>query len=551
MKKRRITSTAILSLLTIAVIWNACNLDEFDLNNLSDDMVVNQEWATPLVKGELNMEDLLQSFDSSNVINTDENGLLYLVFTDTLFSYTAPDRVELPSQDYFDLLYSVPFPILNFDETITRNIDTLHKVTFESDEQLDSIVTDMFTLTQNIECDIQHDINITITYKDVRKNGQPLVNEINIPSEDVPYSEEITEELTGYTIHTHDTLLDSDTDTSKYFRMSYELTINGTGNDLNTDEEISIQTGIETIDMQTAYGYIGQDTLMLQEGDIPVSLFEDSEIGTVEFAEPEFRFLITNSYGVPIQIELKDAKAYIEGTYDTTDIVFDESSNIFNIKYPQFSENEVGQEEKDTIVINNETSNLSEVLEMNPTHIKFTSEGMANPEGPDGAYNFVTDASQFIVNSELYLPLYLRADGFSLKDTLDLDMNEIIGEENETVKEVITKFKTNNGLPADVDFQVYFLDENFQMIDTLFNENDKPVIESASTNDEGEVTEPTEKTAEMTFSENRIEELKRVKNAVFEGSIKTSDFAEEKKVKFYSHYSFKFGMNIETKAKIE
>ncbi|MFP4524809.1 MAG: hypothetical protein ACLFNL_00335 [Bacteroidales bacterium] len=551
MKKRTITVTVILSLVAYMFIWNACNFDQFDLNNLSDDMEINQEWATPLVKGELNMEDLLQSFDSSRVINTDENGLLYLVFTDTLFSHTAPDRIKLPSQDYFDLLYSVPAPILNFDDTITRTIDTLHQVTFENDEQLDSIITDLLTLKQTVECDIQHDINITLTYKDVKKNGEPLVREINVPADEVPYSEEFTDELNGYTIHTHDTLLDSDTDTTKYFRMKYELTINGTGNDLNTDEEISMQTMIEHIDMQSAYGYIGQDTLMLQEGDIPVSLFEESDIGTVEFAEPEFRFLITNSYGLPIQIELKDAKAYIEGTNDSTDIVFDQSANIFNIKYPQFSENEVGQEKKDTININNETSNLSEVLEMNPTHISFTSKGIANPDGPDGAYNFVTDNSQFIVNSELYLPLYLRADGFSLRDTLELDMNEILSEENETIKEVITKFKTNNGLPANVDFQVYFLDENFQMVDTLFNENDKPVVESAVTNDEGEVTEPTEKTAEMAFNENRIEELNKVKNAVFEGRIKTSDFSEEKKVKFYSHYSFQFNMSIETKVKLE
>ncbi|MFP4447517.1 MAG: hypothetical protein ACLFPH_02195 [Bacteroidales bacterium] len=551
MKRRTITSAVMLSIITFVFIWNACNLDEFDLNNLSDDMEVNPEWTTPLIKGELNMEDLLQAFDSSNVINTDENGLLYLVFTDTLFSHTASDKVKLPDQNYFDLIYSVPFPILNFDDTINRTIDTLHQVTFENEEQLDSIITDMFTLKQYIECDIQHDINITITYKDIMKDGQPLVKEINIPEDDVPYSEEITEELNDYTIHTHDTLLDSDSDTTKYFRMKYELTINGTGNDLNTDEEISIQTNIETIDMQSAYGYIGQDTLMLQEGDIPVSLFEESDIGTVEFAEPEFRFLITNSYGVPTQIELKDAKAYVEGGNDTTDIVFDESANIFNIKYPQFSENEVGLEKRDTIAINNETSNLSEAMEMNPTHIKFTSEGVANPDGPDGEYNFVTDISQFIVNSELYLPLYLRADGFSLRDTLDLDMSEIIDEENETIKEVITKFKTNNGLPASVDFQVYFLDESFQMVDTLFNEDDKPVVESASTNDEGEVTETTEKTAEMNFHENRIEELKRVKNAVFEGRIKTSDFTEEQKVKFYSHYSFKFSMGIETKVKLE
>ncbi|MFO8234468.1 MAG: hypothetical protein R6U04_03545 [Bacteroidales bacterium] len=554
--KRLIIKTAILVSLSFVFLWTGCNVDEFDLNNLSDDTEINQEWATPLIKGELDMEDLLENIDSSSIINTEESGLLYLVFTDTLLSHTAADSVKLPGQEYFDILFSVPGTINSFDDTIEATIDTLHPVTFKNDEQLDSIITDMFSLRQIISSDIQHDINIVITYTDVRKDGEPLVREIYIPAEDAPYYNEEIENLTDYTIQTYDTILESDPDTTKYFRMKYELTINGTGNnDLNENEEISIQNNLEEIDMQSAYGYIGQTDLMAQEGNIPVGIFEGSDdAGTVEFKEPEFKFYITNSYGVPVQIKLKDAKAYRKGSLDSTDITFDNNTSIsFDINYPQFSENEIGEEKKDTINFNNENCNLSEALAENPTHIKFTSEGISNPEGPEGPYNFVTDDSQFRMNSELYLPLHLRADGFSLKDTLELDMSEILGEDNEIIKEVITKFKTQNGLPTDVNFQVYFLDDNYNMIDTLFNADDRPVIESASTNDEGEVTSLTEKIAEMNFHENRIEDLKNVRNAVFEGSLKTSDFNVDttKKVKFYSHYTFKFRMSIETKVKFE
>ena len=531
----------ICGLLVSLLLASSCQLDEFDMNDLSEEKEIGQGWAAPLIKGELSTQDLLETFDSTNAINSEADGLLYLVYKDSLYSRTAKDEVELPNQDYFDLLYKVPYTINNFTGSRTETKDTTHKIVFESDEQLDSIITDRFTLKQHVTSDIEHDIEITITYTDIIKNGEPLVDNINIPASEIPYDEELTEDLTGYTIQTHS----FDTSEHKYFRMHYEVTINGTGNDLNEGEEVSIQTMIEDVDMQSAYGYIGQDTLMLKEGDIPLNLFFDAQEGKIEFAAPELKFLIENSYGLPIQIELKDAKAYTQGNSDSTDIMFEDSANIFDINYPRFSQNEIGETKKDTVKISNNICNLSEALSTNPTHIKFTSRGKSNPNGPE-AYNFVTDNSQFKVFSELYLPLHLRAKGFSLKDTMELDMSDILGEDTEEIKEVITKFKTINGLPADVDFQVYFLDSTYQMVDTLFNPGDRPVIESATTDIEGVVASSTEKTAEMVFNENDINRLKDVRHAIFEAGLSTEDFETENKVKFYSHYTFKFRMNVET-----
>ena len=541
MKKE--ASIYIFSLFLSLLLVTSCQLDKFDLSDLSEEKEIGQGWAAPLIKGELTTQDLLETIDSTGVINSDADGLLYMVYTDSLYSLTANDEVNLPNQDYFDLVYKVPTTINNFSNTKSVSMDTMHRITFESDKQLDSIITDQFTFTQNIASDIQHDIEITITYSDVVNNGEPLEENLSISAADVPYNEELTKNLNGYTIRTYE----PDTSDHKYFRIQYEVTINGTGNNLNEGEEISIQTMIENVDMQSAYGYIGQDTLMMEEANIPIELFGETQEGTVEFANPEFKFLIENSYGLPIQIELKDAKAYREGSTDSTNITFENSANIFDINYPKFSENEIGEIKKDTVNISNSISNLSDALASNPTHIKFTSRGMSNPDGPSGPYNFVTDESQFKVFSELYLPFYLRAKGLSLRDTIDLDMSDIIGEDQEEIKKLTTKFKTINGLPADVDFQVYFLDSTYQMVDTLFNDNDRPVIESASTDSEGKVTDLTEKISEMSFYENEINDLSRVRNAVFEASMKTSDFSADKKVKFYSDYTFKFRMNIETK----
>lgn len=537
-----------LGILAGLVFITSCQLDKFDMSDLSDEKQLGQSWAAPLIKGELNTNDLLGTFDSTGIINEEANGLLYIVYTDSLYSQTADDEVTIPNQDYFDLLYQVSAteatPSFSGSKTIT--FDTTHQVTFENDAQLDSIITDLITLKQHVTTDIEHDIDIAITYKDLVKNGQPLVDNINIATSEVPYDETLTNELNGYTIKTLDSA------GQKYFRMQYEITITGSGNDLSQNEEISIETSVDSINMQIAYGYIGQDTLLSQKADIPMNLFNEAQNGTIEFATPSFKFLIENSYGVPIQVELKNAKAYREGSTDTTELTFSGSANPFDINFPRYSQNEIGETVKDTITISASNSNLEDILAENPTNIKFGSQGISNPSGPGGAYNFVTENSQFRVNSELYLPLHLRADGFSLKDTVELNMNDIVGDSTD-ITELTAKFKTINELPADVDFQVYFLDSTYAMVDTLFDENDRPVIASAVTDDNGEMISPTEKTSDMTYYGDEINDLSKVRNAVFEAGLKTDDFASDttKKVKFYSDYTFKFRMSVETRVDLD
>jgi len=535
----------ILGILAGLFFMTSCQLDKFDVSNLSDEKQLGQNWAAPLIKGELTTNDLLESFDSTGLINEESNGLLYIVYTDSLYSHTAADEVTIPNQEYFDVLYKVPGYVGNFTGTRTITMDTAHQVTFEDNTKLDSVITDMFILNQHVSTNIEHDIEINVIYEDVIKNGQPLEDNINITTGEVPYDETLSQRLEGYTIKTLDSSGQS------YFRMRYEITITGSGNDLYQDDSISIETKVDSIDMQSAYGYIGQDTLMSQKADIPVDIFNETENGTVEFAAPTFKFLIENSYGVPIQVELKNAKAYREGSTDSTDLTFYGSTNPFDINFPRFSQDEVGETVKDTITISPDNSNLDAILAENPTNIKFKSEGISNPGGP-GTYNFVTDNSQFRVSSELYLPLHLRADGFSMKDTAELNMNDIIGDSTD-ISELTAKFKTINELPADVDFQVYFLDSAYAMVDTLFDQDDRPIIASANTDNNGEMISPTEKISEMTFYGDEISELSKVRNAVFEAGLRTDDFSSDttKKVKFYSDYSFKFRMSMETKVDLD
>lgn len=526
--------------LMLLLMLLGCQTDQFNLSKLDDDMVLEQEWASPLIRGKLNFENLVESFDSTSLVNTDEQGLLYFIYEDSVFSKSAQDEITIPNQNYLDVLYTVPVTIPNYNRNKTAAIDTMHKIGFEHSANPDSILTDQFTMRQSVNSSIQHDIQVIITYISIVKNGKPFKDTLFIP----PGGQIVeTNQKYGYTIIP----APSDTSEHKFLKMHYDVTIYGNGNNLNAGELVNIENKIESIDIQSVYGYLGQETLLEQQGKISLNIFDLESDGTLEFADPQFRFLINNSYGVPIEVQLTDVRTHYQDKRSQP-IIFKDSANIFDIRYPEFP-GQFGASVRDSILITNDSCNLSEALTGLPDYISFEATGVSNPHGKEESnYNFVTENSTFTVNSEVILPLWLKANGIALKDTFDLDLGAMLNDTS-NLKHLLTKFHVYNGLPVDIDLQVYFLDEDYRMIDTIFRETDRPVIEGAMVDDNGEVinSKIKRKTTISEFDGKDFQDLSLVDKMIFQASLKTSAFEENIKVKFYKDYTVRFNMAVEFK----
>jgi hypothetical protein len=320
------------------------------------------------------------------------------------------------------------------------------------------------------------------------------------------------------------------------------------GNAIEDDDVLDISSQINNIDLRSAFGYIGQDTLMIEESSISLDFFANSFSGDIEFASPEFNFFIKNSYGVPVEVDLSGIKGYQENSPDTTYLNFTGGVNPFAINYPTLDN--MNEFEKTTISINSDNSNLSELLAAKPEVVTFKSFAHSNPDGPSDSYNFVTDQSRFDVNYEVVLPLWFRTDGFELKDTMDMDLEDAFGDVN-MLKELITTLEVNNGLPVDLDIQLYFLDENYVMIDSLFTGTNQYLITGANVDANGEVVSANNSAPKVTLDEDRVDKLENVKKAIFSAGFRTSDFNQDTKVKFYSDYSLSFKMYMDVTTDID
>jgi len=107
-------------LLLVFTTLAACIKEEFDMDKLVAPNEWNPEIAIPLVHSRLSVADILAQGDNSinNSISEEPDGLILLVYRDTLFSVSAPNYIPFP----------VGIEILNdyaFSDTLLLPIDSI------------------------------------------------------------------------------------------------------------------------------------------------------------------------------------------------------------------------------------------------------------------------------------------------------------------------------------------------------------------------------------------------------------------------------------------
>lgn len=104
-------------------------------------------------------------------------------------------------------------------------------------------------------------------------------------------------------------------------------------------------------------------------------------------------------------------------------------------------------------------------------------------------------------------------------------------------------------MPFDLNLQIYLCDSNLNHIDTVFTNNQQPIIKSAAVNNSGKATTATQTYIPVTFNNAAtIKKLINVKKAIVTTTVSTTGNGQ-KFVTFYSYYRLyvRFGVNASFK----
>jgi hypothetical protein len=203
----------------------------------------------------------------------------------------------------------------------------------------------------------------------------------------------------------------------------------------------------------------------------------------------------------------------------------------------------------DSIKINKDNSNIDDVVNARPKWIQFKAKATTNPDGLDH-HNFVTYDSEIDVDVIMELPMWGYIHNWHMYDTTEVDLSDLQGEYN-PVERLLVRIDIQNGFPIEAYGQVYFTDENYVVLDSLFYTNEERLLLAANVDGEGKVLDFSRKITEIEYTDERLEKLETCKYVVYGGHASTTDADSQEVMKIYSDYRIIFDIGFEVDLELE
>jgi len=516
-----------------------CIKDTIDLEHFSDRFELTPGIALPLGYGSLGMDDLIARFDSTGFVKKDVSGLLELSYTSQLVSLMASDVVSIPDQhfDQFFVRSDIALPSITDSVVLHKSKD--YAFNLQPDEKIDSIILKAGNFHFSIQSSFQHTGRLVVSSANIMKNGKTWTEEFLIGNTSGTYQGEFDRSLNGVTLHlVH-------RNDSTLLPLSFSLTLySDQGQPLQASDQVTIDLGLLNIDFRLIFGNIGYKEYLSQPSNILLNLFQKSEIGgTVEFEDPRFTVQIDNAYGMPILMEFTNVYSSSERQNTTVSISFPPEENPVQVDYPSI--NEIGHSKQTLFTFENSNPPFKDVMQTEPNKIYFTTKAYTDISKA-GSTNFVLDTSRFTASVNVVLPLWLRAGEFVLRDTIDFDFQNMLGEkERNLIDTLIVYLEVNNGLPVNAGVQLVFADASYNVLDSLFDSGSLPQVPSGRLSADFTVDQQTGKTLKKTYVGMGRDKIKRIENARFaiiSAELNTADFQTNPslKVKLYDYYKMDF-----------
>jgi len=530
-------------IILISILFSGCMHDEFEFNKLITDVELEAGFFAPVGYGTLTINDLIKDLDSTSYLYTDEDGLLYFSFTDSLFSYSSEEILDVPNQDFFEYFIQADFFFPPLWTTVSIDRVESFPFSFTNEEKLDSIYLDAGDMIFNISSDFKHTGLIVITCPSIRKNGVAFTQTVIIDDPSGTFTTNNTFPLDDYVIELNDSI-GSD---SMFLPVDFHVELYNEGSPILPTDQIEIVATIQNLDFEAIFGYVGDYELMGQADSIEFGVFDNELfVGSVQFADPQINFNISNSFGVPVEADITRFTAF-NSDGDSLVLTMDPSINPYRFAFPTISE--YGQVKESVWSLNGTNSNLSDILSSLPTSIIYSVKASSNPDGPTGPYNFVSDASLIDIGFEFVLPVWFKTNDFALQDTIELDLSDV-GKDADMIKQANVLLTASNGLPIDIELQVYFVDSLYAPIDTLFGLNQQPLIKSGILDANNMVQYPGTKTVIVQYTGEEIVNLENVRYAIIDAGLKTPQYDENVYVKFFDYYKVDFKISADVDFKI-
>lgn len=522
----------LLLLLSVILGAQSCiNKEDFAFDSLAG-VKVNPSVAVPLLYGSLTIKDLLPEERSSS-IQTDKDGLIHVVFHDTLKSTSIHDHFLLESS-IIDEFYPVALGLLNMGGQQVIVEDQQFLDFGSGDADFEQIILKDGSLEITAGSSLDTDVYLTLTFPSLKKDNLPLVLEMTLPPGSEYTNIFLEAELAGY-----------EADLSTYGMGENVVPINilaEIDDEQNGTVKVTdnITFHLETKDLKFSLltGHFGQVDVELPSNKIPIALFETLfSKGKFGLKEPAIRFDVLNSNGVPLRVYANTLQAR-SSTGETLDIATSPAAPM-DILYPS----EYGKTAITSLIVNN----VGEIMELAPSFIEYQLNGRINmTPAPD--LNFLTDSSEIAVVLNADIPLWGYLESIMLTDTmkLALEFNDAM------VTEASLRLLVENEFPLEAQVQIDFVNEKYDVLETLFTGGYESLLPASTVNSNGELVSAGKYNKDIEFTSERFERILKANKMIIKAILHTTKIADGSypHVKIKTDYKLNVDLGVKTTANL-
>jgi hypothetical protein len=528
------------SFFLLIILLNGCIKEEFDSSKLDTSLDLHPGLAIPVGFSHLAFEKYLLESPLKEELQIGKDGLLSILYSVAVDSGTMEDmfsindasvNTSIQNQTSFIILLNIPGATFDLADSILIPITGT-----QANARIDSISL----LSGTLQVDITtSNIAGTVTFQlnGLRQNGLPFSITRNLADPDFTLS------LENYTI-----IPNNDISGNNLLKCMMSIHLQSPSGPVNPGAVLmNIQTDLSSLRYETIYGDFNGYTIDFPGQIISTPFSREMTGGQVHFADPKLKLFFSNSAGVPFGISFSRIDAIDKNGihHPLTGPGIPSVTNPKIIRYPSLSQE--GETITDSLIIDKNNSNLPDIIAVSSDSIRIKASATI-VQLTLSATTFINRDSKYNISAAIELPLWGMANFLVLTDTMDFDYLNSTLPPPEEIEKLIVRTSITNSFPVTVYPQIYLLDRNGALLDSLFTGIEK--IEGASDINRDGIADPHHQTPiDIDLQRSEIDNLLNTRYLVIRGRIMTTDFPNQE-VKLYSSYFLDYNVGLIAQLKI-
>jgi hypothetical protein len=502
------------------IMFSACRKD---LEKPSWDTQI----LTPLVNSSLSINNLLP--DSILQVNADSS--LKIVFENDIYKLDIDTLFKIPDTT-LKTSYNLPIVsyVFNPGQVVVNSVnnETRYQI---ADAELRTVTVKSGFVSYTIKSKIHEVTNFSYTIPCAKLGGVPFSININVPaavgSTPGVYSQVF--DLSGYVIDL--TGVAHNRVNTIYTSMIAKVSPDAAGPvTIDNTDSLIIENKFYDLIPYYAKGYFGNNTFNIGPGTTDFNLFSRITDGTIQLEDVNFNLKLENFIGLDARVYINNLSSINTRTGNTINLVNSLIGAPININRAADAGGGVVYSTYASYPLTVSNSNIKPMIENLPDKFGYQLQIITNPLGNiSGSSDFVYYDKLLNAKLNMEIPLSLVATNLTLVDTLNFSIGN---NENKNIHSGTLTLYANNGFPLDASAQMYLLNEQNVITDSIFgyaNTIDEAPVNAAYRAVGKKLTKLV-----VPLNEQKVNKLYATKKIIIKVKFNTS--AQPNYIKIYSDY---------------